>query len=262
MTTSLLAPPKRTGLLAHINPVAQLAATIPLALCVLAGLDVVSAGVALIGEFLFFAAAGLLNRRFWLRTLPVWIGAPLTGLSMTLYGKASGEIFWQFGFATISEGSLEIGLATVLRVLAVALPAVVLFIGIDPTDFADALAQIVRLPARFVLGALAGLRLVGLFISDWRAMELARRARGVADTGKVKRFLGQAQALLVLAIRRGSKLATAMEGRGFGAPVERTWARPSRLHPIDGVFIAGGVLLGATAITVSLIVGSWNFALG
>ncbi len=33
--------------------------------------------------------------------------------------------------------------------------------------------------------------------------------------------------LLVFAVRRGTKLATAMEARGFGADVERTWARPS-----------------------------------
>ena len=31
-----------------------------------------------------------------------------------------------------------------------------------------------------VLGALAATRLVGLFVEDWRAMALSRRARGIA----------------------------------------------------------------------------------
>ena len=80
---------------------------------------------------------------------------------------------------------------------AIALPSVVLFVTVDPTDLADGLAQVLRLPARFVLGALAGLRMVGLFIDDWRALELARRARGVADRGRLRRFLGMAFALLI-----------------------------------------------------------------
>ena len=127
----------------------------------------------------------------------------------------------------VSEGSLELALATTFRVLAIALPSVVLFATVDPTDLADGLAQILRLPARFVLGALAGLRMVGLFLDDWRALELARRARGVADRGRVRRFLGMAFALLVLSIRRGSKLATAMEARGFGS-TRRARGRASR----------------------------------
>src|SRR5690606_22149712 len=97
-----------------------------------------------------------------------------------------------------------------------------------PTDLADGLAQVLRLPSRFVLGGLAGLRMVGLFLDDWRALELARRARGVADRGRLRRFFGMAFALLVLSIRRGAKLATAMEARGFGADAPRTWARESR----------------------------------
>lgn len=35
-------------------------------------------------------------------------------------------------------------------------------VTVDPTDLADGLVQIVRLPSRFVLGGLAGVRLVGI----------------------------------------------------------------------------------------------------
>src|SRR5690606_28617246 len=112
-----------------------------------------------------------------------------------------------------------LAIATALRVLAIALPAVVLFVTVDPTAFADALAQRLRLPSRFVLGALGALRLVALLLDDWRSLELARRARGIADRGRLRRFPGQAFALLVIAIRRGGRLATAMEARAFGAPI-------------------------------------------
>jgi len=109
-----------------------------------------------------------------------------------------------------------------------------------------------------VLGGLAGLRLVGLFVDDWRALTLARRARGVAETGALRRFLGQSFSLFVLSIRRGSKLATAMEARGFGAPNARTWARPSVFRARDWVTLVVAVLVAGTAAAVAITVGSWN----
>src|SRR5690606_17199977 len=152
----------------------------------------------------------------------------------------------------ITDGSIEIAIATVLRVLAIALPAVVLFVTVDPTRFADSLAQLLRLPSRFVLGALAALRLVALLLDDWRTLEQARRARGIAGRGRVRRFPGQVFAILVLAIRRGGRLATAMEARAFGAPIARSWARPSRLSWRDLVLVL--LALGVAALSVSVAV--------
>jgi energy-coupling factor transport system permease protein len=259
---TLLAPAREGSRIFTVSPVAKIAALVPLTLCLLASLDWVSATVGVGGELLAFWAAGARSRALWLRTLPVWLAAPLAGLSMALYGRASGTTYVQLGFVHVTEGSVTIGLATMLRLVALALPAVLLFATIDPTDLADGLAQRVRLPSRFVLGALAGLRLVGLFLHDWRSLELARRARGVADSGRVRRLLGQALGLLVLAIRRGTKLATAMEARGFDGPEDRTWARPSPFGVAELVTISCGVLLGAACLTAALVSGRWNFILG
>jgi energy-coupling factor transport system permease protein len=162
----------------------------------------------------------------------------------------------------VTQGSVQLAIAVFLRVLAIGLPAAVLFVTVDPTDLADGLAQVVRLPARFVLGGLAGLRLVGLFLQDWKSLALARRARGVADRGRIRRFGGQVFALLVLSIRRGSKLATAMEARGFGSATARSWARESRLGRRDAALILIGVAIAASAITVSVATGNWRFVAG
>ncbi|NKF34541.1 energy-coupling factor transporter transmembrane protein EcfT, partial [Pseudomonas sp. BGM005] len=78
-------------------------------------------------------------------------------------------------------------------------------------------------------------RMLGLLTDDWRALALARRARGVADQGRVRRAFGMAFALFVLAIRRGSSLATAMEARGFGGTGPRSWARESTWDRRDSV---------------------------
>ena len=259
---TLLDATARTGAVARLNPLSKLAASALIALPLILTLDAVSAGVALALECLLLPFAGLRWREFWLRTWPVWVAAPLTAVTIALYGEASGRVYVEWLLLRVSDGSLELALATLLRVLAIALPSVVLFVTVDPTDLADGLAQILRLPARFVLGALAGLRMVGLFLDDWRALELARRARGVADRGRIRRFAGMAFALLVLSIRRGSKLATAMEARGFGAPGRRTWARESHFGPGDIALVAVGAAISAVAVLAAVLTGAWNFILG
>jgi energy-coupling factor transport system permease protein len=247
-----------TGL-AAVNPVARLAAALVLTLALVLSLDVVSAGAALALELLLLPFTGIRVRSLLLRGIPVWIAAPGAGLTILLYGRTSGDVYAQFLLVAVSEGSVLLAVATTLRVLAVGLASLILFSDVDPTDLADGLAQVWRLPSRFVLGALAGVRLVGLLLDDWRSLELARRARGVADRGRVRRFAGQAFALLVLSIRRGSKLATAMEARGFGGPGERTWARPSVVGRREHVVVAVAVLVAAVAVGAAVAAGTWDF---
>ncbi|MEO6941989.1 MAG: energy-coupling factor transporter transmembrane component T [Terrimesophilobacter sp.] len=246
----------------RVNPVAKLGAALLLAACLVLTIDWVSAGTAVLLELLAFPFLGIRRRVFWLRTLPVWIAAPLTGITILLYGKASGTVYWEWLAIRISDGSIELAIATALRVLAIGLPAVVLFITVDATDLADGLAQVWHLPSRFVLGALAAFRLVGLFRDDWRFLELARRARGVGDTGRLVQIPGLVFALLVLAIRRGSKLAVAMEARGFGGTTPRTWARQSRFGWREWMTVIVGVMIGMIAITVAVTTGHWNFIVG
>jgi energy-coupling factor transport system permease protein len=106
------------------------------------------------------------------------------------------------------------------------------------------------------------MRLISLFLDDWRSLELARRARGVADRGRLRRLAGQAFALLVLSIRRGSALATAMEARGFGSDAERTWARESRWGAREWLVMAAGLSIGLVAIAAAVASGRWNFIVG
>ncbi|MDQ1565085.1 MAG: energy-coupling factor transport system permease protein, partial [Actinomycetota bacterium] len=162
-----------TSAILRVNPVAKLAVSFLLGITLVLTLDWVSATVAIVLESILFFWAGVSWRTFWLRTLPVWTAAPLVALTIALYGRVSGHSYFEWYLVQVTSGSITLAIATALRVLAIGLPAVVLFITIDPTDLADGLAQLVRLPARFVLGSLAALRLVGLFIDDWRSLELA-----------------------------------------------------------------------------------------
>lgn len=256
---SILTPTRGAQAIYRVNPVAKLIASAVISISLVLSIDWVSASIALGLEAVLFFFAGLSWPQFWRRTLAVWVAAPLAALTILLYGRPSGDTHLQFLLIQVTDGSIELATATLLRVLAIALPAVVLFATVDPTDLADGLAQVLRLPARFVIGALAGLRLVSLFAQDWRNLELARRARGIADTGRLRRFVGQAFALLVLSIRRGSKLATAMEARGFGSGAPRTWARESRFTAADAALILIGFAIAALAVSTSVVTGHWNF---
>jgi energy-coupling factor transport system permease protein len=151
-----------------------------------------------------------------------------------------------------------------LRILAVALPGVVLVATTDPTDLADALAQVARLPHRFVLAALAAARLLGVLADEWAVLGLARRARGLGDDGPIgtlRNHLGRVLALLVLAVRRATTLAVAMEARGFGVTSRRTWARPSRLHRRDAVVVGYGLFVAGAATAAGLLAGTWHLVL-
>lgn len=250
-------------LLDRLNPVTRIAIAVVLSTPLIITLDWLSAGVALVlvigAALLVGFRPGYLARRLAL----LLVIALIAGVSMALYGQPGGQVWFAWLLIRVTENSLWLALAVVLRILALGLSAMLLFGDVDPTDLADGLAQVARLPARFVLGALAGIRMLGLFTDDWRSLGLARRARGLGDTGRARRWLSMAFALLVLAIRRGSRLATAMEAKGFGgtgpdAPV-RTWARPSRLGAVDLLGVSIAAVLVGIAITFSLRFGTFHW---
>jgi energy-coupling factor transport system permease protein len=254
-----VAQTQRRAWLDGVNPVTKLVLALLLSVPLFASIDVVSGVVAIALQLLCVPLTGMRLPMVLRRMLPIVFFAPIAGLSMLLYAEPAGRVYWSLGFATISEDSVQLAIAVSLRVVALGLPTILLFGRTDPTELADALAQVAKLPSRFVLGVLAGTRMLGLFLDDWRTMGLARRARGVGDRGALRRFFSMAFVLLVFAVRRGTKLAMAMEARGFGAGIPRTWSRPSRLHARDGLALLGGSLIMALALTAAVALGTFRF---
>ena len=249
--------PGARGLLARTNPVARVLALLVATTPLLITIDPVSAGVALALELALMPLSGVSARSFFLKATPLLVAAPLGALSMLLYASPGGTVYWQLGPAAISDHSMWLALGIGLRMCAIVMPAIALLDRIDPTDMGDGLAQILHLPARPVLAALAGARMTSLMAADWKALERARRARGVGDASRIRSFLRGAFSLLVFALRRSGKLATTMEARGFGAAGKRTWARVSRLRAADAVLMIVAVVLPAIALTVSVMAGTF-----
>lgn len=241
------------GWLGRINPVAQIVSILLITVTALATIDLLTPAVLVAAELTLLPAAGLIRpTTLFARTWPLLLGA--AGVAwVNLLVSAGGGWDW--------TGSA----ALALRVIAVALPGVLFVASTDPVRVADALTVHWRMSTRFAYGALAAIRLAPLLVTEWQAIRLARRARGV-DAGRnpvtaIRLFAGAAFTLLVGAIRRGSRLALAMDARGFDASAgggQRTNARGSVLYRRDYLFIIVVVVLCAGATAASSATGLWH----
>jgi energy-coupling factor transport system ATP-binding protein len=244
------------------NPLALVGAAVLVAVALISTLDVVSGAIALGLFALVVPWLGVPGKNLGVRLAPVVLAAIFAGVTISLYGESSGEAFFSWGLIGVSEGSLDLALATTLRILAIGGPALLVLSRVDPTRFADALSQHTPLPQNFVMGGLAALRLVDVVAGD-RQMRLATlRARGLEGKSRVVGVLREAIAIFVLAIRRAETLGRAMESRGFGRANTRTHYRESRFMPQDWLWPLGGLVLGGVSVWAALVTGSFNAVLG
>jgi energy-coupling factor transport system permease protein len=248
VTASLALGPVADTRLSRINPVAQLGAMGVVTLVLLTSLDVVTPAVVVAAELCLLPAAGLTDPRdLWRRTWPLLLGATSVGVVNVVLAD---------------EASAVTGAGLALRVIGLALPGVLLVASTDPVRLADALTLHWRVSTRFAFGALAALRLVPLLVAEYEAVRLARRTRGVEagrnPLARARLLAGIGFTLLVGAVRRGSRLATAMDARGFDSGIPRSNARGSTLHLRDALFVLAAVAVCAAAVTLSVLAGHWD----
>lgn len=248
--------------LARRNPVAKLAAAGAVMLGLLVSLDPVTPAVMLAVELAAVPLTGVRPGTLARRTWPLLVGiAGVAVANLLVVSSGDPRVLIALGPVDVTVGAVQAALAVSLRLLAVALPGILVLAATDPMDLADALVQRLRVPARFAYGALAALRLLPLLSADWHMIARARRARGL-DAGRspvaaLRLFASQVLAVLVAAIRRGVRLATAMEARGFDAAGERSVARPQPMLAADWLLVGGAGATVVLAVGVSVAVGSW-----
>ena len=253
--------------LARRNPVAKLGAALLFSLPLIATLDPLTPAIALAIELAVLPLFGVRYRVLARRAWPLALAAGGIFVAMVLFAAdRGGDLLLALGPFDITTGVLSGALGLVLRVFAVALPGIIVFATTDPTDLADALVQNAKAPARFAIGALAAVRLLPLLGAEWQALTLARRARGI-DAGRnpvarLRLFGSTAFALLVAALRRGGRLAVAMDARGFDSGVPRTYARRQVFTRADTALLVAAGLLSAAALTTTVLAGLFRPLLG
>ena len=253
--------------LARRNPVAKVGAALLFSLPLISTVDPFTPAAALVVELALLPFFGVRLRVLARRAAPLLLTAAGILVTMVLFAAdRGGALLVSLGPIDVTTGVLATAGALVLRVFAVALPGIVVFATTDPTDLADALVQNAKAPARFAIGALAAFRLLPLLAQEWRALTLARRARGV-DAGRnpvagLRLFGSTAFALLVGALRRGVRLAVAMDARGFDSGTPRTWARRQHFTTADSALVATAGVLITAILTAAVLLGVFQPVVG
>ena len=235
-------PPARENRLRRLDPLALLTSAITVSVAALLsgsvalnlGLAALAVVVALVG--------GLPRGRVALLAAPALVASVSVALSNALLSSTgiTDPAAWSAAALPAS------------RVLAVALPGLVAAVAIDPTGLADSLVVRLRVPARAAYSVLAGLRLLPLLADEWAVLGRASRARGLGGSGvgaRVRQFLSMTFRLLVAALRRGGRLAVALDARGLRSGTPRTVARPVRwswADPAAMVPAVGALILAAS----------------
>ena len=263
---SLLTPlaPDSQAALARVNPVAKLTGAIVVLVGLVVTSDPLTPALLLAIELAVLPFTGVRAATLLRRTWPLLLS--VSGVALTnMFVVNGGEVLVDLGFADITSNGVASAASVWLRLLAITLPGIVVLATTDPMDMADALVQCWHAPARFAYGALAALRLLPLLAADWQMIGLARRATGF-DAGRspvaaLRLFVSRTFAVLVASIRRGVRLATAMEARGFDSGRDRSVARPQPMRPVDWWAITATVVVVLLVTAISVAAGSWAPAL-
>jgi energy-coupling factor transport system permease protein len=239
--TPLRADPRAP--LARANPVATLAAAALQMAFLFAASGPITPAVVLLGILVSLPFSGLGVGTVLVRTWPLLLAALMVGVLNVVLAPASP-----------GGPDFSAGLGLGLRLLGIALSGVIAIATTDPTDLADSLQQQARLSPRLAVGVLAAIRMLPIQAVEWQLLGMARRARGVgagwSPVAVARLAFGRLLALLVGAIRRATRLALAMEARGFGTAPCRTIARPQRMSAAVWGLLVAAVALGAAALGI------------
>jgi energy-coupling factor transport system permease protein len=255
---SLLPPPLepvRPGLLRTVAPVTRLTVAAVWLLVAFAGIDPRVPAillVAAVASLVFLSGLPLAGSLRRLAPLVLAAGgiALLTLLVHPSRADPSVPALIDVGPLRITGPALAAALALALRLAVIAVSSLLVFGPSDTTTFADSLAQQWRVPDRFAYGTLAALRIAPFLAADWATGSAVRRLRGIAPRGPAERGRdvgARLLAILVSAVRRGERMALAMDARGFDAGRRRSRFRPIRLGVRDLVVLVTGFAVAAVA---------------
>lgn len=252
----------RPDLLTRVSPLTRLlVGALWLLIAFLTVDPVVPAVLLAAGVLALITISGVPIGRVPRRLVPLGIAAVGLGLITVLFHASAGNpavrAVLTLGPIRITEPAAVAGIALALRLGVIAISSILVFAPSDPTRFADALVQQWRVPPRFAYGTLAALRIAPLLGTDWRATGAVRRLRGLdsrSPVSRVRGFFGRLFVLLVSGVRRGSRMAIAMDARGFDAGLPRSRYREVRAGTRDYAVLGGGVAVALVALLLDRIV--------
>jgi energy-coupling factor transport system ATP-binding protein len=134
------------------------------------------------------------------------------------------------------------GAIAAMRVAMFVIPGILLATQLRPIALGDQLAQVLRLPARPVVAAVAAMQRMSVTIGLWDELRFIHKIRGLGGGRSVvsrgRGFAHLVFALLVQSIRGAGTTAVSMDARGFsrafgGPGGRRTWAETAKRGKLD-----------------------------
>lgn len=241
--------------LARRNPTVKFGLLVVVSLALLFVFEPLTPAVLYVVALLAVAAgSGIRPRLLLLGHLP-FVGVAVGLLLVNALSRPGIEIA-RLGLLRVTEEGVEVGAALGLRTLVIGVLALGFVASTDGVRLMTSLHQHARLGLRFTYAVLAGYRTLEELPREWQLIRHAHavRARSGArggPLGGVRAFARAGFALLVVSLRRGERLAMALESRGLGLAPRTIW-RPVALTGTDAVFAAASLVVLAAVFALTL----------
>ncbi len=257
MSTRTGAPPTDSPL-ARRNPTVKLGLLIAVSLAAVLILDPVTPSVLYVLALVAVTATVRVPARdLVLAHVPFVLFA--TGVLVVNALARPGTVLWQAGPLRVTVEGLEIGGALAARTLLIGVLAIGFLLSTDGVALMTSLHHNARLGPRITYAILAGYRMLQEMPREWATIRFAHAVRadpresGSAPRGP-RHLAGVIFTLLVVSVRKGERMAQALESRGLGLEPRTTW-RPVHVTRADWLMVVGVVAAVALVLLVSGMLG-------
>ncbi|GAA4288873.1 energy-coupling factor transporter transmembrane component T [Georgenia daeguensis] len=256
--SALTGAPAADSPLARRNPTVKLALLTLVSLVVVLVLDPVTPTVLYLLGFVAVAASVRVPARTLALAHVPFVLFALGVLTVNALARP-GTVLWQAGLLRVTEEGLSVGAALAVRTLLVGVLAIGFLLSTDGVALMTSLHQNARLGARVTYAILAGYRMLQELPREWATIAHAHTVRAdLRDGGRPPRgprhLAGVVFTLLVVSVRKGERMAQALESRGLGLEPRTTW-KPVRITTADWVLAAGVVAVVAAVLALSAVLG-------
>lgn len=236
------------------NPTAKLAVALAISLLLVLVIDPVTPLLFLAATLAAGVALGEIRASTYARAIAPLLAVALGFVwSNALFATPApgDQILASWGPVRISESGLRFGVGIALRGLAIGILSVTFIRSTDPTDLVVSLIHDARLPFRVGYALLAAYRFLPFVAQEYVQIRLAQRVRGVTRSP-----VAGVLPLFATAIRRATRIAVAMDARGFAAAGRRTSFRVLPFTYADIAFALVAVAV-ALALLCAGAAGGW-----
>lgn len=237
-----------TTLLHRANPITKVA----FAICVCVATFLANSYLMLAGIIVLLvlvgAYAGIASGTLRLLGAFAGLGVLMLVVQTAIVRQGSPLFLW------VTDRGLDMGAHVALRLVAFALPLVMMLMVTRLTDLANAAVEILHVPYRYAFTITTALRFVPIFSEQMGQIMEAQTARGVEFDSpnplrRIRLMLPLIAPLLISSVAKADDTALAAEERGFYL---RSRASSSRRYPFGGAD-ALLALVGVAIVTLGVL---------